>query len=358
MSFFNNDIPNSVVVNEKKFLVLRTRTNRQLTIYHGYIEPHKVFEPSTSAIIIPLPLKQGSTAEIIELSDKYDHIHRLLPLFPGFYMGDEYYDSVGGYKPMIANTFTELLNLKGFVLNPKREALLFERYGEGYGFLVCIYDPNEGARRDLIAVVHDLAQVNDGELFVPLRDHQISSSQRMNYVHIFTINACRNRGAGLVCKKSKKVKSILSEAGLDKFLPRRTVLRGLEINDERENEDLLFAVNPASLEDEMVHVVRMEENVVAIVTNAKEAAKWTPCTVTTYPYPGDIAPIMYVITASHKSEGVSVWLMSDRLEYLLGEFLLKTGERPLKELHVELLRGAMRSGTLYKLSIVVKADKK
>jgi hypothetical protein len=235
-----------------------------------------------NAMILPCPLRAGSEVQLIDLSLHRDLFSKLDECFPrprtksaskgvrkSVDDNEEDEDEplevhvVGGYSVSVAPTLRDLrrVDAKTFAIAEGVEALLTERYAEGFGFVICAFDPAKDIEPHPIGYVHD--RLEPMKLFVPcVHEHGHGTKRKEHFDHsIFSIDVIKGESseAGEVPEElaikynhrhfESKVEGTLARcqpiASLLAATPNaRTMLRRRVIKGLHANEDLVFELLP------------------------------------------------------------------------------------------------------------------
>jgi len=146
------------------------------------------------AMVLPIPLAHGTPC-LIDLSDYpggdiFKHLDSYFPKYDvhaagfggggGFSWGGapKYLEvkAVGGYKCTLVPSIDAMKKVDPnvFVLPKDIEQLLEQYYKAGFGFLVCIFDPNVGVKAHPIAYVG--SRCENGDMFIPTRHEHNSGA--------------------------------------------------------------------------------------------------------------------------------------------------------------------------------------
>lgn len=250
-------------------------------------------------------------------------------------------ETVGGYKISVARSIRDLrrVDKSVFILNPDVGELLKTHYPDGFGFLICAFDPKLGVAGHPIGYVHDLPL--SGEYFIPTRHehgteelsgrhgrdddsegdedpepHVPSGTAHFDHA-IFTINAATNHGAGVLCPKDNKViMKVLGVKQIKRLLPHTVQLRRLVLRGDFENEDRYIASNPIPLTGTDVFVITKGPQAVAVESNKAKADEWvvnSTYTQSRHVSTEELAPTMFVVT---KMDGEVLFFSADIKETL------------------------------------------
>jgi hypothetical protein len=177
--FFLN--PKVTVSGTNIFVAHLNKGTRQFTAYENIVNIGKEKITTSNAMILPFPLKQGESIELIDLSN-----------YPTFFADcencfkeqtksnsrgisksrstDNYLEvqQVGGYKCSVAESLDDILKINPnvFVLPKDIHELLSNHYSKGFGFVVCLFS-SDVLKTHPIAFTH--STIGENQLYVPTK---------------------------------------------------------------------------------------------------------------------------------------------------------------------------------------------
>lgn len=127
-----------------------------------------------------------------------------------------------------------LIDEEVFKISKNLNKVFGKHYPEKYGFLICAFNPKKLIKGHPIAYVHDL--LHGDQLFVPCR----YKKPKFDHV-IFTLNVAAGYQAGEKYDRDiVKVKNILNIGPLTRHIPKKIIIRALEVHGPHPNEDIIF----------------------------------------------------------------------------------------------------------------------
>ena len=292
MCIFN--IPVSEV-KQTRIFVGPTAAGRQVTIYENYVgvsgrgKKAKELEAkqekeraSKNAMILPCPLSSGAQVQLLDLSKdgfKFDDLHACFPVYQeppkdnasrSRHAAEKHKEAklqvhqVGAYQMSIAPTLADLSRIDPavFIVAPNIQELMSKHYANGFGFIICVFDPSKEIKPHPIGYVHD--KLSPTQLFVPCRhEHGHGPQEKEQFDHyIYSANTRPDGEAGLtptelaeqldarakahggsVRSGSVSPATVLQKsAALSPHFPQAIVLRCNILQGVHDNKDLVFTV--------------------------------------------------------------------------------------------------------------------
>jgi hypothetical protein len=236
---------------------------------------------SRNAMILPCPLKAGSTVQLLDLSKDAFRFDSLQACFPVFVEQEREKSrgrsalhghakklevhQVGAYQMSVALSLPDLARIDPsvFVVAPNIQALMSKHYSNGFGFIICVFDPSKEMKPHPIGYVHD--KLSATELFVPCRhEHGHGDQQKERFDHfLYSLGTtaageagqtpaeahvaleARAKGpvSGIVQTPKTVVEAVINDSAVLKpLLVASTVLRRSILQGMHDNKDLVFTV--------------------------------------------------------------------------------------------------------------------
>jgi hypothetical protein len=295
MCLFNGEV--SSVANTKIFvspLVSKTdkaANGKQITVYSNAVSAAGVHDKTTFAMVLPFPvpakLKDAvpssvshlitANVDVIQLLNLkdfeirhgkfFDVVNKPFPVYASrsmnsFSLSDSYSYSkplqvvkVGDYQVSVARTLPDLkrIDTSVFKLTSNMDQVLEKCYGEGFGFVICAFDPskpvdtNSQSSHPIAYVSHTLP---DGCLFVPTRhEHGQGHHTEEHWDHsIYSFNTAKlsdmrvQESAVKTDPFSSSQRTMLNGLLGSSILPATKEHRKLSIQGMYKNEDLALKV--------------------------------------------------------------------------------------------------------------------
>jgi len=180
-----------------------------------------------NAMILPAPLKKGSKIQVLDLSKDSFSFKDLSSWFPKLLTEKDLKApsasrgmlrtmqkggstlevlSVGNYFISLAEDLSDLerIDPEVFTVSDEIKKLFGKCYPDGYGFVVCSFDPNKTMQAHPIGYIQDFLE--DGRLFVPTRhQHTIEVKDKEHFDHeIYSVNTTNEGDAGMSVEEIEK----------------------------------------------------------------------------------------------------------------------------------------------------------
>jgi hypothetical protein len=185
-----------------------------------------------NAMILPAPLKKGEKIQVLDLSKDDQYFKKLNAWFPKLQTAADYSRSremkmkmadkskghldvleVGNYFISLAENLADLerIDPNVFTVSEQIKSLFGQFYPEGYGFVVCSFDPSKAMEAHPIGYIHDV--LPDGRLFVPTRhQHTETVEPKEHFDHeIYSVNTKADGDAGLSAAEVEEQNHTLRE---------------------------------------------------------------------------------------------------------------------------------------------------
>jgi len=272
-------------VSKTRILVLPTKDGRQITVYENTVEvvgsartekekakkealvSEKEKEKYENAMILPAPLKAGSTVQLLDLSNdnfSFDRIENFFPKAPknrsrGSAPSSRLAAShlviheIGAYFVSVAENLGDLSRIDPsvFKVSPNIQEVFSNHYSKGFGFVICCFNPNKKIAGHPIAFIHDV--MADGKIFVPCRhEHGHGTKKTEKFDHfIYSVNTAAGESGEtrdeILAKHpdweydKEFVASVAVTSDLmAEYYPTISALRRLRIEGDHKNDDLIF----------------------------------------------------------------------------------------------------------------------
>jgi hypothetical protein len=170
-----------------------SKGTKQFTAYENIVNVGNDKITTSNAMILPLPLKQGESIELIDLSKYPTFFADCENCFKetkksnsrGMSKGvsNDYLEvkQIGGYKCSVAESLDDILKINPnvFVLPKDIHELLSNHYSKGFGFVVCLFN-SDVLKTHPIAFTHSV--IGENQLFVPTRHEHGNHSEKKKLV--------------------------------------------------------------------------------------------------------------------------------------------------------------------------------
>lgn len=231
MCCFNRPIQ---MVAATRILVAPTKDGRQVTVYENKVgdsAPPPLLAPSPppppaeedqNAMVLPAPLKPNATLRLLDFSQDSFSFTDLDDWFPKIYspvrsamargalmqMNSAYLEveSVGNYLISVAHSLDDLdrIDPSVFQVSPQLKELFSEHYAEGFGFVICTFNPKKPMKAHPIGYIHDFEP--NGKMFVPTRHlHDLKPHETEKFDHLlFSLNTMNDDESGPSAEEIEK----------------------------------------------------------------------------------------------------------------------------------------------------------